>query len=397
MSLKLVAAVLAALVIGLLVWMGFDREAPDRTAEAAETIAAGAEPVAPAPEPEEPELATPGEAPAAAEPAPAPRTDAPGDPAAEQALRTEELAREVAALSGRSDVSPEEALALLRELVALGTPEAIGVVVDAMEDPDLVFRGKSEALAELLMQVDDPRIGPAAERMFTRALEGGAELDEQAQGYLRLMAVKGGPAGARALYELVRRDDAIGLYATRSIAELGDTSLGPEFLALAKERDGEAAQLILRGVAAWQEPALLDQIGALAHDATASLPTRRAAAVVAGEQASAERIGGLLAPYWSAQSDEDRLVTFDLVRGSARAGALGDGPARTEAERIVLDALANGSEAVRSEALLVLRDGAALRTPATEGELRALLDRLEEPAERTRVQDVLSLYGASGG
>jgi hypothetical protein len=47
--------------------------------------------------------------------------------------------------------------------------------------------------------------------------------------------------------------------------------------------------------------------------------------------------------------------------------------------------------------LLVLRDGAALRTPATEGELRALLDRLEEPAERTRVQDVLSLYGASGG
>ncbi|MEW6071610.1 MAG: hypothetical protein AB1726_03310 [Planctomycetota bacterium] len=280
---------------------------------------------------------------------------------------------------------------LLRELAAMGTPEAIGSILDLMRRDDVDFWSKAEIFAEVLMPLEDPRIGPAAAAMIDHLASSGEDGDPLMEPYFRLVAVKFGAEGAEVIVSaLEQEDDAFWGEAMSQVRLLRDfPHLLPRILAAARKNPEECRDVLV-GLASWEEPGALQAVRGIMLDSGEDERLRESAAQGIGEFSSAEDVVRLAGAYWQASSTADKSTVFAMLRGAVWNRSVDAESLRTASSDIVRSALQEDDPSVWRMAVWLVRDAAALQTDATVSWLEALQNRLEDRHQRQEIQGVLT-------
>lgn len=197
------------------------------------------------------------------------RSQGPAEPASP--APAEPTLEELVALLRDGDGWPDEKRAL-EELVALGTEEAMTVVLEYMEDGAHRPPQDARLLEELLRDVDDPRIAGVATRVLDRQIFDG-ETSWTTGPYGAILARHGTPADRARLLGYAE-DGEIGSQLRsaigRSLAELGDPALTPMLLDAAArcldENDWPTGAAILEGMAASGGAAVSPELLAIARE-----------------------------------------------------------------------------------------------------------------------------------
>lgn len=241
--------------------------------------------------------------------APVPRFDAPMSvteriavpseppPAAEGSDTSSDDA--VAELEGRlrSAESWGEMRHCLEELVGIGTPAAIAVVLEHMrtgphhpQEPGF--------LAELLSDVEDPRIAGVAAQMFDASMQAGNDSWPYV-GYATLLAQHGSSADRATLFGYLNQREVntqLRMGIAESLTERPDPALAADLLVLAGDllRSGDWATggSIVEGMAEWRDPAISAGVLDIARDPGLDPGTRGHAYAAWG--ASIEEPAGLV-------------------------------------------------------------------------------------------------------
>ena len=265
---------------------------------------------------ERPAAATPEAArvPVEAPPAPRVRPENPFPPRAEiadvAAARTK-LAEILAAGEPSHEVRK-----LLEQLKKIGSPEAIGFILEIMEMEEITTV-QSPFYAELLGGVDDPRIQQVALRVLRRNLEQGLDSWVHTHGFVDLLGQRPDAESAAFLMELLRAGNQAGTFrAARWAKELLPFAGAAELFALA-ESNLPLAESIYASLASSEDPALLETMLAIcktgAADAIHYNPANFAAREL-GRWQEADFLQAQVSTFWSG-SDPKKVLALNLIRG----------------------------------------------------------------------------------
>lgn len=307
-----VALLLLAIPLGVFLWQRGEGVGPGRdgtaAAPAAEGSAAPQEPPGLVPPPS----ATPTGG--GRDPAPAPASD-PG---------LERLRARWAELRERG-AGPAEWQAFVSEVLARGTPEAIGIALEVLADETVGL--PSTTWAVLLGDVEDERIGPAALALLMRRLDAGRDSWAQTQGLVDLIA---GHLDAPGAAFLARALGGSGEVARRAAIHAG----------VLVPRLGTAAVLELAAGSEYSAE-IYDSLAALGDEAvTIELEQGLPGGPLASEPRREEQIGRALGRHLSLEQLALWTQRFWAGDGAERArtlaviGGLGENPALSSTERL---------------------------------------------------------------
>ncbi len=249
---------------------------------------------------------------------------------------------------------------ILEQLAALGTPEAIGLILEAMEDPDFTFSHRAEAFCDVLSHVDDPRIQPAAIRLLDRNLANGLDDWTYTGGYIDLIATKGGRVASDKLLELLQGGEQAAHHAAQAVAVLDDRTLGPEFLKCVRNGQFSLARELVAGLATWKDPATTAELRAIAADPQMFEGAREATIEALGRNATAADIPEFVNDYY--RPEGDRSLAMRGTYGLASNDGIDAATRRAQLGPILQEALRSTDASVFTNACYSVEYNAAFHT-----------------------------------
>lgn len=238
---------------------------------------------------------------------------------------------------------------ILEQLAALGTPEAVGRILEAMEDPDLVFPHRAMDFCEVLSGIDDARIQPAAMRVLDRNLANGLDSGPYTNGYVNLIAAKGGRVASEKMLELLQVGGGAAHDAARAVAALDDRTLGPEFLNIVRSSQHHVDSQLVAGLAEWKDPATTAALRAIAADPAVAEMVRQDTIEALGRNAGAADISAFVNDY-SSRLEGDRALAMRGIYGLASNDGIDAAARRAELGPILQEALRSTDASVFTDA-----------------------------------------------
>ena len=281
----------------------------------------------------------------------------------------------------------------LWELVGIGTPEAIGVVLECMTSgPD--FPDEGRFFAELLADVEDERIAPTARFVLSDHLAVG-ESSWKENGYCELLARHGGPAEHALLLEIVGqpeleqvREGALWALFTHGPEGIENELLGllPD---LYRAGDGPLGALLLRGVLEDADPGLRAAVWDVANDPDMDGFSRMSTIeALAGSARGAEDVRELVEAYADAENGGRWGLLPNLGRALRNVREEERERARTWILPVLREALASGDRGLVASAIaLIKQDPQTLVEPLRAELARLRADELSDTA-RTALREL---------
>jgi len=303
---------------------------------------------------------------------------------AELSAQLEECARD-------PSVVPHRYRDLLQRLVDIGTEESIGIVIDYLERPVFDSTHRASTFFNLLADVDDERIYPAAKAVLDRNLSEGRVLWPETYGYLNLMATSGGPLAAGELLRLMRDERGqVAHGAMQAVGRLRDHSLADSFLdEIATSDKPSLRRELAMGLAAWQEPGVTASLERLAFDGTLDFETRRVLGRAIARNLERDDVDPFLERYWSAASENDRTLVVASLGSIGRESGVHPRELVEVVTPVLTDALSATSPAIWRSAVAAVGDHREYHTPRVKAALEALFVSLANDSERRQVERAL--------
>jgi len=318
---------------------------------------------------------------------------APSRPAKQPARQRDDvaaLAAELQKLIESGSRSPFQYSLILRALVAIGTPEAIGVVLDCMENERCDFSLRPEHFARILSAVEDGRIYPAARRVIERNLEQGLNSWNYTHGYLKLVA-KGGREGGEFLLTMLREGGQVASGAARAARDLKAHELADQFLAVLLEGNASVSMHLPTSLASWRDPEVTAKLTRIAQSPATRPRTKDQVYGALAEFSDSAEINTFANGYWSAPTPTDRAAIVGALSRLGRAGSKSD---RTNAIKAALpvlqQALRDSDPRVWRRAVSVIGDAREFKTREILLALEQLHARITTPEEKRDVARALN-------
>ena len=281
---------------------------------------------------------------------------------------------------------------VLQRLVDVGTPEAIGIVVETMRSEAFDSAHRAMTFFELLEDVEDERIYPAAKEVFERNLALGRFEWNHTYGYINLMAASGGAEAEAFVLNLMNDERGQLAYgAVQAVGHLRAHTQSANFLtAIVDHPQRGIARELAMGLAAWREPEVTQRMTELALDAEIDIDTRRTIQNSIARNLERAEVDPFLERYWTASSTEDRSVIAGSLGSIGRESRL---PAKDLAklvEPVLIDAFSDLERSVWASAVVSLGSHREYRTTETLAALRALRERTVDESDLALIDRVLS-------
>ena len=155
------------------------------------------------------------------------------------------------------------AIPVLDSVKEIGTPEAIGLILETMECFEFDYPHRAHVFAELLVDVEDPRIANSARRILQRHLSEGLDSWYHTRGYIDLIASHLDAAGARDLLELMRTESQA---SDRACEHVGKVLTFVDLNEVLQILSSKPAPIYLfRGLASLEDPSIDREIARIAE------------------------------------------------------------------------------------------------------------------------------------
>lgn len=302
------------------------------------------------------------------------------------------LRTRAAALLAGGAVESGEWEALLDELVAEGTRETLGLALELMEDPRCSFPYRASYFAQLLDGVEDDRIAAVALRLVERELESGAGSRFEMDGYLDLVAPRGGEWAGDLLAGMIDRGGPARRAAARRVSLLGATASAEPFLEFVRDGDAvgpHAAGEIAVGLASWGDDAVDASLLELARDARTPERVRRLLYPSQAHFSTTAQVAAFGAHYDSAPTDGARAAVLAALRVLGREERVRRDLVRSVAAPLLERGLESLSEPIWREAVSVLDDRPEFHTARTVATLEWNLAGMIEGEDRRLASEAL--------
>lgn len=278
----------------------------------------------------------------------------------------------------------------LRELVDEGSPAAIGLVLEAMQDQRCEFAHSPEFFAKLLEPVDDPRIGTAARAVLERNVENGLSSWNYTWGYVALVAGKDASAGD-AIAAWLAHGGQLATGAAQNVWRLEGKASPEPFLA-ALERPGNMGLLheLADSLARWQDASVRARLVEIASstDADPRLRTEVLKGIARHTEASGVQDFGRW--YWAASDDAGRSVALDALGYLGYATRVDDAELAPVGAPILVDALGSSNRDVWIAAAQTIQDHDEFHTEAVRDALTALLGSVTDEGDQEALRAALA-------
>lgn len=259
---------------------------------------------------------------------------------------------------------------LLRQVKAIGTPEAHDLLLETMEREDVPVQ--SPLWAQLLSDVEDARVQETALRVLRRNTSEGLTSWVDTQGFVDLIGSRLDAQGAAALLELLREGDQAGNRAAKWARELLPYASADELLSLEV-----ALPDLYESLASTQDPTVHESLLAVCLRDDARTRARGASRNAAQALGKWTAEGALAADVSLLSSRGETDLVLDLLVGARHNERLTPAQRSAVGWPVLLEAL--GDPARASEALDLLASDASYHGPACAAALERLL--LEGPPE----------------
>lgn len=282
-----------------------------------------------------------------------------------------------------------DAQGLVRQLLTIGTPEAIGIVLEFMQDSDPPFVHKANFLADALATVDDPRIPLAAKTALRHSIEGGHD-DWTTAAYATLIATKGDHADLLGLLEYVRDTSVANqmrLLIAGVLTRQDDPLFATVLLEEVKSQYGSdnffIGNELAKSLVACGDPLMTARVLDLARDQAHNGAMRRGAYAAWGSSLKAPEDLVAFEQEWHSTPSDDREYLLDGL-GSALETTPAKERMLENALPVIRDALLSGNNGTFLNALSIVGDypdNAPLELAAI---LRLAADRAPDDVYRKR-------------
>ncbi|MBI1853422.1 MAG: hypothetical protein HYR85_24040, partial [Planctomycetes bacterium] len=251
---------------------------------------------------------------------------------------------------------------LMKQLVALGTEEAIGFALELMEDESFDFSHRARSFHDLFWKIRDPRVEGAARRVLERNVREGLDSWDQTQGYISLAARRGDREAGDFLLSLVRArsSESVSTIAAAAIGSLKDHTIGEAFLDLVRTNHSDSVSII-DGLAQWRDPALIDELTRLAIRPDAPIDRLDLVGQSLGRSVDADGFSRFVSRCRSAGDDRERELSLCVIGQLSRNGQLDATSLAPQAIPILRDALGDPRPGVWQQAMWAIRDNQPYR------------------------------------
>lgn len=300
------------------------------------------------------------------------------------------------ALSGRADylrMATEGAAAadwraLVERLKAEGSPAAIGVLVEMMADPRVAVA--PQLYADLLRDVQDPRIGQVAGRKLDQLFQAERSRASETRAWMDLLGSHLDPDGAQRLLRWLGEPDEVGSLAAQHAGHLLAFTDVQDVLGAASETVRERPELYASLAATGDADALI-ALETMLY-AGEGAPTGRAVLVgsAIGSVLDVEGLGHWAERFWTSDAP-GRAAVMHVLAGIDGNANLAAEDKRTLAFPILEFCLQDPEDPLLMPALRRLEYDGAFHAPLALGPLEGLRDTLPvESPERAYAMRVLA-------
>ncbi len=274
----------------------------------------------------------------------------------------------------------------LRELVRRKDEDAVGVLLQAMENPECDFPQRASVFSTLLLTLEDKRIYPAARRVLTKNVASGRDSWYDTSGYLALIAEKGGNEGAEMLISSILTKDPLAFVAAGEVWRITDPTQAGPLLGWVEQGFHTTTYPVVDGLVRWKDQRVVDMLMTIATTARTDPRTKQAifrAVLVHLPEGKADE---LLSYYWKSDVTEDRNAFLGAL------GYLDDSSAQNELQLrrmmipVLANALADDTREVWLRAVNVLEQKNFFHTIEIQTALSQLFPRISSNEDKKRVR-----------
>lgn len=283
---------------------------------------------------------------------------------------------------------PAEWRALIERLAADGSEPAVGVLLEMMGDARVGVT--PQLYADLLRDVQDPRLGPFAGRQLDRVLAGDRTRTSEVRAWMDLLATHLDADGAQRLLGWLGEQDQVGTLAAQHAGRLLAFTDVQDVLGAASEivREGPA---LYASLAATKDPDALIALETMLY-AGEGAPAGRAVLVgsAIGSVLDVEGLARWAERFWTSDA-LGRAAVMHVLAGTDGNPDLSAEDKRTLAFPILEFCLQDPQDPLLMPALRRLEYDGAFHTPLAIGPLEGLRDLLPvESPERAYAMRVLA-------
>lgn len=285
--------------------------------------------------------------------------------------------------------SAETIRKLLRELAAIGSTQAVGVVLEVVTSADIWFHDKARFLAELLDGIDDERVVPALIQGIGVAVEQKRDSWLTFAGYLDIIATRGGAEAGAFLVELLESDYGSLARASAERLSLIQEHVDVERVFALADSDPARAVPALVSLTRFRDPLVRSRAFDHAFEADLVVGKRCELYRTIGESLAEDSLERFFDPPSVLDPSVAKRVVIAGVRGLSRNPTL-DVATRVEvAEPLLIGALGDEDRDVRRAAIIAIAEDAEYRADQVIARLQDVLDKATDSEERVTVRRLL--------